>query len=195
MNISAYLVFVEVFPFPSRSESVVPLKGDACQNYSFLWQLYHFSIINTLRLCSPPTSCTRPAADNLQHPGHYLHRRQRPEATLPGPALRPLLQRPQSPQHGRRGPRQHQGERQRAAGGRRAGQQGRSTHHHLGAAGDVHHLYRDHHHALHHDHPQTALTTHYSGKTDGRWETRGDVWATHIVTHVSLQGITVNNTF
>lgn len=129
----------------------------------------HVSIINMLTPASLPR-CARPAADNLQHPGNYLHRRERPEATLPGPALRSLLQRPQSPQHGRRGPRQHQGERQRAAGGRRAHQQGRGAHHHLGAAGDVHHLHRDHHHALHHDNPQTALATNYSGECGG---TRG----------------------
>lgn len=111
-----------------------------------------------------PSLRARPAADNLQHPGHDLHRRKRPEATLPGSALRPLLQRPQSPQHGRWGPRQRQGERQCAAGGRCAGDPERRTHHHLGAAGDVHHLYWDHHHALHYDHAQTAFTTHHSGK-------------------------------
>lgn len=105
----------------------------------------------------------RPAADNLQHPGHHLHRREQPEAALPGPALRPLLQRPQGSQHGRRGPRQHQGERQRAAGGRRSNQQGRGPHHHLGAARDVHHLHWDHHHAVHHDHPQAALATNHPG--------------------------------
>lgn len=111
-----------------------------------------------------PPSCTRPAADNLQHPGHYFHRWKRPEAALPRPALRPLLQRPQSPQHGRRRPRQHQSERQREAGGRCASQQRRCTHHHLSATGDVHHLYRDHDHPVHHDHSQAALTTYHSGK-------------------------------
>ncbi len=145
---------------------------------------WFFSIMNILTLYLP--SCDRPATDNLQHPGHYLHRRKRPEATLPGPALWPLLQRPQSPQHGRRGPRQHQGERQRAAGGRRAGQQGRGAHHHLGATWDVHHLYWDHHHALHHDHPQTALTAHYPGKADGWWERRRDVYASECACGVNV---------
>lgn len=121
----------------------------------------------------------RPAADNLQHPGHHLHRRERPQTALPGPALRPLLQRPQGPQHGRRGPRQHQGERQRATGGRRADQQGSGAHHHLGATRDVHHLHWDHHHAVHHHHPQAALTTDYPGRTVGQeeWVVQRSTWS------------------
>lgn len=110
-----------------------------------------------------PSSCVRPATDNLQHPGHNLHRRERPEAALPGPALWSLLQWPQSSQYGRRRTRQHQSERQRSAGGWRAGQQGCGTHNHLSATWDVHHLYWDHHHPVDHHHPETPLHTYYSG--------------------------------
>lgn len=115
-----------------------------------------------------PSSCTRPAVDNLQHPGHYIHWRKWPQAAIPGPALWSLLQRPQSSQHGRRGPRQHQSERQCAAGGRRADWQGRGTNHHVSATRDVHHIHWDHHHTFHHNHPQTTLTTYHSGKAGGR---------------------------
>lgn len=161
-----YKVLTYIFNlFITASSYAAAGKGGACQTVESavpsVTSHYTFILPHT-RINTPP-SLTRPAADNLQHPGHYLHRGERPEAALPGPALRPLLQRPQSPQHGRRGPRQHQGERQRAAGGRRAGQPGRGAHHHLGASGDVHHLHRDHHHPVHHHHQETALAPHHSG--------------------------------
>lgn len=139
---------------------------------------YHYFALSDKSLASLPPP-TRPAADHLQHPGHYLYRWERPEATLPGSALRPLLQRAEGPQHGRRGPRQHQGERQRAAGGRCSHQPGRHAHHHLRAPRDVHHLHRDHHHPVNYNHPKAALPTHYSGTAV--WMRKYDVLS-HCVT-------------
>lgn len=90
----------------------------------------------------------RAAAHNLQQPDHnsdwWLG--AGPQPILSGPALGPLLQRPQGLQHGGRGRSQHPHRGQRAAGGGVALLHHAAVQHHGQPLRDVHVHHGDHHH-------------------------------------------------